>query len=67
MIEPDIMVDKRGPLELWVLFDHVECNRVLKDRGIEVMGAGKGKAIQADGNDGGDGSHVQERFGWRSN
>jgi len=27
------------------------------------MGAVKGKMVKADGNDGGDGSHVQEGFG----
>jgi len=60
MIEPDIMVDKRGPLELWVLFNCKEGNRVLEDCGIEVVGTVKGETVQADGNDGGDGSHVQE-------
>jgi len=60
MIELDIMVDKRGPLELRVLFDRVECDRVFEDRGIEVVGAVKGKTVQSDRNDGGDGSHVQE-------
>jgi len=60
MIEPDIMVDKWGPLEFWVLFDCVECDWVFEDRSIEVMGPVKGKAIQSNGNDGGDGSHVQE-------
>ena len=65
MIELDIMVDKRGPLELWVLLDRIERDRVFEDCGIEVVGAGKGKTIQADRNDGGDGSHVQEGFGRR--
>ena len=63
MVEPDIMVDKRGPLELWVLLDRIECDRVFEDRGIKVMGAVKGKTVQMDRDDGGDGSHVQERFG----
>jgi len=54
------MVDKRGPLELWVLLDCVERDRVLEDRGIEVVGTVKGKTVQLDRNDGGDGSHVQE-------
>jgi len=38
MIEPDIMVDKRGPLVFWVLFDQVECDWVLKDCSIEIVG-----------------------------
>ena len=50
MIEPDIVMYKRGPVELLVLFD----------RGIEVMSAVEGKAVEADRVDGGDGSHVQE-------
>jgi len=60
MIELDIMVDKRGPLELRVLFDRVECDQIFEDRSIEVVGAVKGKAVQSDENDNGDGSHVQE-------
>jgi len=63
MVEPDIMVDKRGPLELWVLLDRIERDRVFEDHGIKVMGAVKGKTVQMDRDDGGDGSHVQERFG----
>jgi len=66
MIELDIMVDKGGPLELWILFDHEECDRVFEDHGIQVMGTSKGKTVQSNRNDGGDGSHVQEGFGWRS-
>jgi len=66
MVELDIMVDKQGPLELWVLLDCVERDRIFEDRSIEIMGAIKGKTVQTDGNDGGDGSHVQERFGRRS-
>jgi len=57
------MVDKRGPLELRVLFDCIECDRILEDRGIKIVSPGKRKTIQADGNDGGDESHVQEQFG----
>jgi len=63
MVEPDIVVDKRGPLELLVLFDCEECDQIFEDHSIEVMGAVKGKAVEADGNDGGGGSHVQEGFG----
>jgi len=65
MIEPDIMVDKRGPLELQVLFDRKERDQVFEDRGIEIVCAVKGKTFQTDGNHGGDGSHVQEGFGWQ--
>ena len=61
MIEPDIVVDKRGPLELLVLFNRKECNWIFEDRGIEVVGPIEGKVIQTDGN----GSHVQEGFGRR--
>jgi len=60
MIEPDIVVDKRGPLELRVLFDRVKRNWVFEDRGIQIVSTVMGKTVQADGNDGGDGSHVQE-------
>jgi len=66
MIELDIVVDKRGPLELWVLFNHIECDQVLEDHGIEVVDTVEGKAVQTNGNDGGDGSHVQEGFGRQS-
>ena len=66
MIELDIMVDKRGPFELRVLFDRVECDWVLEDHGIEIVDTVKGETIQTDGNDDGDGSHVQEQFGRRS-
>ena len=63
MVELDIMVDKRGPLEFWVLFDHVECNWVFKDRSIEVGETIKGKTVQTNGNVNGDGCHVQEGLG----
>ena len=63
MIEPDIMVDKRGPLILRVLFDREECDQVLKDRGIEVVGPIQREMIKTNGDDSGDGgSHVQEVF-----
>jgi len=65
MIEMDIVVDKGGPFELLVLLDRKECDRVFKDRSIKIMGAIKRKAVKADRNDGGDGSHVQEGFGWQ--
>ena len=45
MIEPDIVVDKRGPLEFRVLLDRVECDRVFEDHGIEVVDAVKGKTV----------------------
>jgi len=45
MIEPDIIVDKRCPFELLILFDREECDRVFKDCGIQIMGAVKGKAV----------------------
>ena len=66
MIEPDIVVDKRGPLELRVLFDRVKRNWVFEDRGIQIVSTVMGKTVQADGNDGGDGSHVQEGLKQRS-
>ena len=65
MIEPEIVVDKRGPLELRVLFDRKECDWTFEDRGIEIVGAVERKTVQTHGNDGGDGSHVQEGFGQR--
>jgi len=66
MIEPDIMVDKRGPLVFRVLFDREECDRVLEDRGIEIVGPAQREAVKMDGDDGGNGgSHVQEAFGRR--
>jgi len=63
MIEPDIMVDKRGSLELWILFDRVECNQVFKDCGIEIVETIKRKMVQMDGDINGDGRHVQEGLG----
>ena len=63
MVEPDITVDKRGPLELLVVFNCEERDWIFEDRGIKIMGAIKGKVVKVVGNDGGDGSHVQERFG----
>ena len=67
MVEPDIMVDKRGLFILRVLFDCEECDQVLEDCGIEVMGPVQREAIKMDGDDGGNGgSHVQEAFGRRS-
>jgi len=65
MIEPDIVVDERGPFELLVSFDRKECDRVLEDRGIEVMGAVQRKVVGTNGDDGGDGSHVQEGLEWQ--
>jgi len=65
MVEPDIMVDKGGLLVRLVLLDRVESDGVLEDRGIEVVDAVERKAVQADGDDGRDGSHVQEVFGRR--
>ena len=65
MVELEIVVDKWGPLELQVLLNCIEHNRVFEDRGIEIMGAVKGKVVEADRNDGGDGSHVQEGLKWR--
>jgi len=65
MIELDIIVDKRGPLELLVLLDCEKHDRIFEDHGIKVMGAVKGKVIEVDRDDGGDGSHVQKGFGWR--
>jgi len=67
MIELDIVVDKRGALELMVLFDCVECDWAFEDHGIEVVDAVQRKAIETNRNDGGNGSHVQEGFGRRLN
>jgi len=39
MIEPDIMVDKRGPLEFWVLLDCKERDWVFEDRGVRAGGS----------------------------
>jgi len=64
MVESDIMVDKQGPPILRVLFDRKECDRVLKDRGIEVVSPVQRGVIKTDGDDGRDGgSHVQKVFG----
>jgi len=63
MVEPDIMVDKGGLLVLLVLFDRVESDGVLEDRGIEVVDAVEREASEANGDDGRDGSHVQGAFG----
>ena len=65
MVEPDIMVDKWGPLEFQVLFDHVEHNRVFEDHGMEVVETVKGKTVQTNGDVNGDGRHVQEGLGQR--
>jgi len=65
MVELDIMVDKRGPLEFRVLFDRVEHNRVFKNRSMEVVETIKGKTVQTDGDVNGDGRHVQDGLGWR--
>jgi len=65
MVEPDIVVDKRGLLELPILFDCEERDGILEDRGIEIVNAVEGKAVQTDRDDGGNGSHVQEAFGRR--
>jgi len=65
MVEPDIMVDKRGPLELRVLLDREECDRIFEDRGIKVVDPVDRKTVKANRDDGGDGSHVQEWFGRR--
>jgi len=64
MIEPDIMVDKRGPLVFLVLFDREECDRVLEDRGIEIMDSVQRETMDRD-DSGNGGSHVQEAFGRR--
>jgi len=64
MIEPDIMVDKRGPLVFRVLFDREECDWVFEDCGIKVVDPIQRKTIKTDGDGSGDGgSHVQEAFG----
>jgi len=65
MVEPDIMVDKGGLLVRLVLLDRVEGDGVLEDRGIEIVDAVKRKAVEANGDDSRDGSHVQEAFGRR--
>jgi len=65
MVELDIMVNKRGPLEFRVLFNCVEHNRVFEDRNIEVVETVKGKTVQMDGDVNGDGHHVQEGLGQR--
>jgi len=63
MIEPDIVVDKRGPLVFWVLFNRIEHNWVLKDRGIEVVGPVQREAIKTNwDDDGNDEGLVQEGF-----
>jgi len=68
MIELDIMVDKRGRPEFWVLFDSEERDRVLEDRGIEVVGSVQRKTVETDGDVcGNDGSHVQKALGRRLN
>jgi len=66
MIEPDIMVDKWGPLVFRILFDREECDRVLEDHSIEIVGSVQRETIKVDRDEGGDGgSHVQETLGQR--
>jgi len=65
MVEPDIVVYKQHDSEHQVVLDHKECDWVFEDCGIEGMGCRKGKAVQMDWEDNGDGSHVQEVFGWQ--
>jgi len=66
MVEPDVMVDKRGPLVFRVLFNREECDQVFEDRGIEVMDPTQREAIKMDGDGcGNGGSHVQEALGRR--
>jgi len=67
MIEPDIVVDKWGALELRILFDRIERNWAFKDHGIEVVSAVQRKTVETNGDDGRNGSHVQEGFGRRLN
>jgi len=60
------MVDKRGRPIFWVLFDSEKRDRVLEDRGVEVVGPIQREAIKTDGDVcGNDGSHVQEALGRR--
>ena len=66
MIELDIMVDEWGRPEFRVLFDSEECDRVLEDRSVEVVGPIQREVIETDGDVcRNDRSHVQEAFGWR--
>jgi len=66
MIEPDIMVDKQDRLIFQVLFDGEERDRVVEDRGIEVVSSVQGETVETNRDEcGNDGSHVQETFGRR--
>ena len=63
MVEPYIIVDKRSCPEVWVVLDCIECDWILEDCSIQLVGSAKGKAVQVDGEGRGDDSHVQEGFG----
>jgi len=65
MVEPDIIVDKWGCLELQVVFNREECDQTFESCSIKVMDTLEREAVQIDRDNGGDGSHVQEGFGWR--
>jgi len=60
MVELDVIVNKWGCPEFWVILDHEERDWVLKDCGIQVVGPYEGESGELDGDDSGDGSHVQE-------
>jgi len=63
MIEPDIVVDKRGPLEFQGLLNRIKCDWVFKDHGIEIVKTIEEKTVQMDGDVNRDGRHVQEGLG----
>ena len=64
MVKPDVIVDKWSGVKFCIAFNYKECDQAFKDHSIGDMGGSKEKVVQADGNDDGDGSHVQEEFGW---
>jgi len=66
MVEPDIMVDKRGRPIFLIPLNSEERDRVFEDRGEEVVGPIQREAVETNGDEcGNGGSHVQETFGRR--
>jgi len=65
MEEADVVTDQGRFLEQKIGFDTDHGNRVVQDHGVQSMESVWWKAVQADRNDGDDGSHVQDVFGRR--
>jgi len=61
IVELHMVVEKWGRAEVMVVLDHNEHNQAFKEHSIEGMDGRKGKTVQADRNNRGDGSHVFKR------